>query len=202
MMVRALLDGQKRNQLGDVFHFVNATNDFKRDGEAMNGNGDTPLGIATRHNYMDIVTLLLARGASVNHMNGETGDTASHRAVYKSNLGMLGLLLDHGGNINAENNRGYSLLHVTARNDFDNIAQYLLSRGASVNAQDKFFSTPLMCTAYWGNWKTLKVLLKFGADITLTKNGAKHGTALEIAKAEGKKECVRLIRLYQREWYF
>ena len=200
-MVHALLSGQTGDLLDDVRDLVNATNQFERDGEAMNGNGDTPLGIATRHNYMEIVTLLLERGASVNHMNGETGDTASHRAVYKSNLAMLGLLLDHGGNIDAKNGRGYSLLHVTARNDFDSIAQYLLARGASVNAQDKFFSTPLMCAAYWGNWKTLKVLLQFEADCGMTKDGAKHSTALEIATAESKPECARLIRLYHREWY-
>ena len=175
--------------------------------DAVEQYGETPLGIATRvgsgDSLMEVARVLVESGtADVNVNLGETGDTPLHRAVYKNNRDLLCMLLDHGGDLSVQNKRGYGLLHVVARNDFHDLARYLIAdRGADANSLDKVGATALHCAAYWGNWSTLKVLLQLGGDHRMRKD-ADGSTALDFASTQGHFDCVNVIHDYLLNWYY
>ena len=72
-------------------------------------------------------------------------------------------LLDHGAMLNREGNN-WSALHYAVFNGHDELATYLLERGADVNARSPNRSTPLMLAARENREELTKVLLEAGAD--------------------------------------
>ena len=81
------------------------------------------------------------------------------------------MLLDHGANLNAEDDEGKIPLHIVSQNDYDSqkhgvaIAQLLLQRSVDVHAQDKDSDTPLHSTAFSGMLDIARVLLDHGANV-------------------------------------
>ena len=81
------------------------------------------------------------------------------------------MLLDHGANLNAENDEGKIPLHLVSQDDYDSqehgvdIAQLLLQRGVDVHSQDKDHDTPLHSAAFSGMLEIARVLLDRGADV-------------------------------------
>jgi len=71
------------------------------------------------------------------------------------------------------------------------VAEFLLARGANVNASDELAETPLYCAAYAGDLEVTKLLLAAGAMLNAT---AKDGwTALCVAAKRGHTEVVKLL---------
>ena len=81
------------------------------------------------------------------------------------------MLLDHGANLNAENDEGKIPLHLVSQDDYGSqehgvdIAQLLLQRGVDVHSQDKDHDTPLHSAAFSGTLEIARVLLDRGADV-------------------------------------
>src|SRR6266702_2549186 len=88
------------------------------------------------------------------------------------------MLLDHGANVNAENDRGETPLHLVSQGKYDSqehgvgIARLLLARGMDANAQDKSHSTPLLWAAFYGRLKITQMLLDHGANANMKND---HG---------------------------
>ncbi|XP_034529661.1 myotrophin [Notolabrus celidotus] len=59
---------------------------------------------------------------------------------------------------------GRKPLHYAADYNQSDVALYLLSKGADINATDKHGFTPLICACYESNVACVKVLLEKGAD--------------------------------------
>ena len=99
------------------------------------------------------------------------------------------MLLDHGLNVNTENDQGETPLHVLSRGEFDTqqgveTAQLLLERGVDVNARPKDRWTSLHRAAFYGRVELARVLLDNGANVKLeTERGE---TALHIVS---RGEC-------------
>ena len=116
--------------------------------DAVGSSGETALGVATRNNSVRIVNMLLQEGADVNR---QIGDLAIRCCIgrFTKITQALQCFLENGGNIDVKNKRGYTPLHIAARNDFEHIVRFLLENGAHIDAVDKYLSTPLHCAAYW-----------------------------------------------------
>jgi len=74
-------------------------------------------------------------------------------------------LVESGVDINKK--YGYfheTLLHLAAQNNWIETVQYLVSKGADVNARDRFNYTPLHDAAYGGHMDIIKCFLENGAD--------------------------------------
>ena len=99
--------------------------------------------------------------------------------------GNIGALKEHqaaGTNLNAPDPNGSSALHAAARLDQAKAADWLLTNGAFVDIRGGDGGTPLITAAFFGHPKTVKVLLKHGADVNATNDlGA---SSLQVLEAD------------------
>jgi ankyrin repeat protein len=74
------------------------------------------------------------------------------------------------------------------------IAEFLISRGANVNALDASGNPTALMTAIWkNNIEFVRFLLKNGADPSLTSEGRKEGAACKVAIAYKRSEIIPII---------
>ena len=94
------------------------------DVNALDENGATPLAKACRWNYISIVKLLLANGATVDAPR------------YLSGITITKLLVEHGANVNASADDGTTVLMLAAKYSKSDNVEYLLAHGADATAVD------------------------------------------------------------------
>jgi uncharacterized protein len=129
-------------------------------------DGDYGLNAAVYHGHWQLTKFLIERGADVNHVDPETGETALHSAVSKSDRMVydlvLKILLAHHANPNVATKNGVETgafmrdcrtkgetpLHRAAAFGEENTIQMLLDAGAKIDARDANGETPLS----WGSW--------------------------------------------------
>ncbi len=128
------------------------------------------------------------------------GDLDAMRELLKSNPGLAGAtgcpaargafewLLDRAAG------RGpATLLHVAARQGYDEMARLLIANGADVRRADALVETPLHLAARYGHDRVIDVLLQAGADVNARKNGGL--TALHLAASNGEFAAVKRLLL-------
>ena len=99
------------------------------------------------------------------------------------------MLLNHGANADAVNDKGENALHVVSRDVFDSqeqgvvIVRLLLQRGLDVHAKNNNHNTPLHTAAFNGMLEIARVLIDHGANSNV-KN--KHGRTPLHQVARGK----------------
>ncbi|OAD46967.1 Transient receptor potential channel pyrexia [Eufriesea mexicana] len=125
---------------------------------------------AIRAEAVEIVKLLLERGASVvekNHM----GETPLHVACFVQSIRCIELLLDSPGtNVNAVDRAHRTPLHFAVMTTYSSakLVELLLKHGASVNAADQTGFTPLHVAALNEQSHCVDVLIWAGADVSAT----------------------------------
>ncbi|CAG9759668.1 unnamed protein product [Ceutorhynchus assimilis] len=112
-----------------------------------NRTGNTPLHIAAKNGYNDIVTLLLDHTSTtysvdVNFKNS-SGTTALHLAAEFAYSKVVKTLLNHGADINCKDNGDNAPLHFAATCQELEVVKILLERGALVTVKNKLGQTPL-----------------------------------------------------------
>lgn len=80
--------------------------------EAFKSDGATALYIAAQEGHLEVVKLLLVKGANTR----STGATALYIASQNGHLEVVGLLLDKGANIEAALSVGETPLYISAHN--------------------------------------------------------------------------------------
>ncbi len=111
----------------------------------------TPLMIAARQGYEDIVRELLAAGANPHIVDWLMKATPGHKAAYMGHPGVLRLLVEHGGlELDAQGPyNGYTALHDAIWHGHTEAAQVLLDAGAMLDLKGHEGYTPLeMAKAY------------------------------------------------------
>lgn len=130
------------------------------------------LGRATDFEYPQHIALLLAAGADPNfRINWDGERTQLHKAVYLDrSIEIIRMLVDAGGEVNAVDERGISVLRSAVRNDNAQVIALLRSHGArddGVSEADARCGDPMtLCVAAGrDDLATIDRLLDGGADV-------------------------------------
>ena len=119
-----------------------------------------------------------------------------HEAAYDGDLKKVKELVEKGFKLNAfDYDLSRTPLHCAVIEGYIEVAQYILSVGADVNAhqEEKIGETPLGEVAANCSYEMAELLIKAGANPTIT--GWMGITALHSASKRKKKEGVRVYEL-------
>ncbi|KAF4452578.1 hypothetical protein F53441_4597 [Fusarium austroafricanum] len=162
---------------------VNHTVDWKKD--------ETAIFLAVKNQYLDIVELLIARGADINRRN-KTGDNLVYFAVTTGNYNLVKLLLDHGVDPNSHADGDVPPLLLAVRRGYLEIVKLLFDRGAYIDDSDDWGETPLQIAVGAPQHETLRFFIErdvFRKD----KTGARGADALEMAIIRGDIPTLNLL---------
>ncbi len=100
---------------------------------------------------------------------------------------------DGGMPVDKPDAAGQTALMYAAQTGRIEVIEYLLSKGADINAQSGVFGlgTPLIYAASGNRLEAIELLIDRGADIDATTS--RKSTALMIAAAQGHVEAVKLL---------
>jgi len=102
----------------------------------------------TRPERLETVRLLLAAGASPNVHDGGEGLTPLQEAARRGDIETMALLIDYGADLempcDTDNDTERTALHYAVDFLQETAAQYLIERGANVNALNRSKQTPLV----------------------------------------------------------
>jgi ankyrin repeat protein len=127
-------------------------------------DGDTALHLAIRAHNLEVVRVLIDKGAKINV--GNNGNFMPlHSAAYLGDTQMVCFLLDKGADINSNSDDGNTALHYAAWAKDKAVLRLLLDKGANTNAKNIHGNTALHHAANGGNEAVVRLLLDRGADI-------------------------------------
>ena len=103
-------------------------------------------------------------------MRDRDGRTLLINAAFYGCYQIAKYLIHSGADVNAVDNRRISALHAAAQECDINIVELLLQSGANVNARNIFGNTPLWMVSPAAPDELFLLLLRYGADPTITNN--------------------------------
>ncbi|KAJ7112635.1 ankyrin repeat-containing domain protein, partial [Mycena epipterygia] len=142
------------------------------------------------HCHINIVRLLLEKGANFNAADGKHG-SALQAASAGGHTEIVRLLLENGADVNAEGGVYGSALQGASEQGSLEIFRILLEEGADVNMAGGFYGSALQAASRQGSLEIVRILLKEGADVNAA--GGRYGSALQAASYYGSLEIVRLL---------
>lgn len=133
-----MISSAGRGDLETVTHFM----DLGVAPDAEDAHGNRAINMAIRYAQLDMVKLLLERGASVNEADG-TGRTPLLACAERDAIDLFDTLLAYGANIHARGEEGRTALIECAANNSIHVAHRLLQMGVAVNSAQDDGSTAL-----------------------------------------------------------
>ncbi|KAI9667433.1 MAG: Ankyrin-2 [Bathelium mastoideum] len=148
---------------------------------------EMPIVSALKRGLVDIARALVEHGADLSTLTSSS-DTPMHEAARAGQMESLAFLKDQGVHVDVRSrNRRTPLFYA-----HDQIAQWLLERGASPNASDSLGMTALMYLASHGDMKSVGVLLNHDG-IDVSAKDLSRSTVLHYAAAAGSSEIIHLL---------
>lgn len=130
-------------------------------------DGFTPLGLAAFFNRLEVVELLLARGADVNLPSQNAQHVMPlHSSVAIENIAITQALLAHGADVNATQTDDFTPLLEAAQNGQLEMVQLLVAHGADINARLSSGKTALDVAQEKGHDTVVNFLRARGATIS------------------------------------
>ncbi|KAB0794753.1 hypothetical protein PPYR_11592 [Photinus pyralis] len=141
---------------------------------------------AVNSQYLDIINLLLDKGAPIDHMDGSY--TALKNAIRSKKRGSAKLLLSRGADVHIGNEWTSYPLHLAAQNEMDDVVSFILDEGFDINKKTNCHSNPLFAAATNKNFSTVNLLLARGTSIDTFSND--FTSLLGVAARNGWEELV------------
>lgn len=162
----------------------------------------SPLLHATTNHRLQIVKILLNTGADPNGYSdyGNSPDLPLRIAAAHGDVEIMTVLLDHGANINAQTEDGYSAVHSAARGGHHEALRFLLiERHANPHLALDNGSLALHTAACHGHPKCIEVCLEAGLDINVCNGCGKTVLHWALYRAyhyvgeEGQQATIELL---------
>lgn len=166
--------------------------------DSMTSRGETALlltlklspGVQVEDAHMQILRLLLDRGADVNCTDYD-GFFPLGQAAQRGFVTVVDLLLEHGADVSINDPCSAPALVEASRSGHQNVVKTLLDRGALIDAQNGHGWTALTIAAAQGHENTVNLLLDRGASID-----AQDGpgwTAVAATAVRGRIKTLELL---------
>lgn len=111
---------------------------------AYNNSGKSPIHICAELNhYQSLKYLLLHADININQKDQKNGNSALHYAVLNNHIESVQILVQFGCEKSIFNNEGFTPLHISCKNNFLPISQFLVCNAASIDDKDHSQQTPL-----------------------------------------------------------
>lgn len=154
--------------------------------------GHTALMIAASNGRKEVVKILLENKVDINIKDDE-GQSALYYALIGEQPSIALSLVEQGASLDDISGDGESaLLVATTANANDVMSLVIKKKPSLVNKASNFGTTPLMEAARFGSAKTVRLLLKAGANQKLKNQNGK--TALDIATKAQNDAVVKLLK--------
>jgi ankyrin repeat protein len=127
---------------------------------------------------MDIVKLLLEKGADVNPQ-GEDSDTPLCSACSGGHMDIVKLLLEKGADVNPQGEYSNTPLRSACYGGHMDIVKLLLEKGADVNLQGKDSNTPLRSACSAVTWTSSSYSLR-REQMSIAGPGFRHSPSLGV----------------------
>ncbi|RZF42902.1 hypothetical protein LSTR_LSTR003618 [Laodelphax striatellus] len=121
----------------------------------------------------------------------ENGITALQFAALKGKLAICRELLNHGADVNLEDNDNWTALLCAAKEGHTEICEELLNHGANIEQRDMGGWSALMWATYKGHTGTVRLLLDRSADVNA--HGNYHISSLLWAAGRGQLAITRML---------
>ncbi|XP_052760903.1 ankyrin repeat domain-containing protein 17-like isoform X2 [Mya arenaria] len=156
-------------------------------------NHDTALTLACAGGHSELVTLLLNKGADIEHRD-KKGFTPLILAATAGHTDVVEILLENGADIEAQSERTKDTpLSLACSGGRYEVVELLLCRGANKEHRNVSDYTPLSLAASGGFVNIIKLLLSHGAEIN-SRTGSKLGISpLMLAAMNGHTAAVKLL---------
>ncbi|KAK5644313.1 hypothetical protein RI129_005613 [Pyrocoelia pectoralis] len=136
--------------------------------------------------YLDVINLLLDKGAYIDYLDNSS--TSLKYAITNEKRASVQLLLSRGADVYLGDEwTGYPL-HFAAQNEMDDVVSFILEEGFDVNKTTKFYDTAVYVSASRKNFTTTKLLIAKGACIDNLNDN--FNSFLGVAAQNGWEELV------------
>lgn len=102
-----------------------------------------------------------------------------------------------GGDVDAVNNQGASLLHIAAAGNDLEMVNLLIGHGADIEAEQPDGCRPLLAAAYWRNAEVAEVLYRAGANPEIQDDYGE--TAIAAAEKNGLNAFLDVVHQFRDE---
>lgn len=129
----------------------------------------SPLFLAVEQGDVAATLRALNKGESVN-IRDRDGNTPLIRASFLGKVDIVRTLLDHGADVNAVNDIGWSGLHFAAQENQELVAKELVGAQAIIDLPDMNGNTPLWNAMFNTNSVVASFLIALGANLDRANN--------------------------------
>ena len=159
--------------------------------EAEDEYGKTPLHFACENGHLQIVEYLISKGANI-EAKDEHGDYVIHHASTCGNLSIVQYLIERQ-NVDKDI-KGFlekTPLHCACEINYLPMVEFLISKGANIEANDIYGETALHLACEEGHLQIVEYLISKGANIEAEENNKR--TPLHCASFHGNPDIVEFL---------
>ncbi|NOU21978.1 MAG: hypothetical protein HOO93_09335 [Methyloglobulus sp.] len=124
---------------------------------------DTPLHAAIDKQDIQLINVLIKKGADINQKAGLGNISPLSLAVGSDNLELVKLFVENGANVNSSDDSGWTPLIVALENSHFEVAKFLIDHGANLNAHTTSGESPIGLAKKKSRNDIVELLLTKGA---------------------------------------